>query len=123
MKIENRKEVKNLEKEVRAILEKDCSKSLKMKELFELGLDIKNISQLMNVRYNFVYNVISNHVNINEIDVVKESRDSKKDEIIKLFLENKTNVEISKMLKTNYNYIYKTIKEYKQENERKVVNK
>lgn len=95
------------------------SKSLRMKELFELGLEIKQIAILMNVRYNFVFNVVSNYVRINDIEVTNSERNSRKNEIIELFLKGKTNTEISKLLKVNYNYVFKVLKEYKAENERK----
>lgn len=95
----------------------NISKSQKMKDLFELGLEIKEIATIMNVRYNFVYNVISNHARINDIETTSVERNSRKNEIIELFLSGKTNVDISKELKVNYNYVFKVIKEYKSEQE------
>lgn len=89
------------------------SKSAKMKDLFTLGLSIKEIATTMDVRYNFVYNVISNHVTINGIEVESNKQSSKKDEIIKLHLEGKSNKEISAELKANYQYVYNTLKKYK----------
>jgi predicted transcriptional regulator len=89
------------------------SKSKKMKALFDLGYSIKEISTLLNVRYNFVYNVISNYVNLENIQVVKEvNKQSKKDLIIEMFKQGKTRKEISIELKTNYNYVFNVIKEY-----------
>lgn len=93
------------------------SKSNRIKELFQFGIDIKQISILMNVRYQFVYNVCSNFVNINDLEVVQDKKESKKEKVIELFLNNHSNIEISKILKTNYNYVYKIIKEYKLLNE------
>jgi len=95
-----------------SILQAPVSKSAKMKQLFDLGLDIKVIAEEMDVRYNFVYNVISNYVNINDVPVSKASGESKKGAIIGAFLSGKTNKEIAKELKLNYNYIYKVIREY-----------
>lgn len=105
-------------KKVESILSStELSKSNKMKELFEGGYSVKQISELMNVRYNFVYNVVSNYVNMNSIQVEKKEQEvSKKDLIIKLYLEKKSNKEISIELKTNYNYVFNTIKKYKEEN-------
>lgn len=88
------------------------SKSSKMRELFELGFSVKEISNLLGVRYNFVYNVISNYVNVNEIKIVTDKTETKKDLIIKLYNEGKTRKEISIELKTNYNYVFNTIKQY-----------
>jgi transposase len=123
MKVLNTKTVKNIDQEVQNIIENETlSKSSKIKNLFDLGLEIKDISELLGIRYNFSYNVISNYVITNDIEVVKEERESKKDKVIELHVKGLTNIQISKELKTNYNYIYKIIKEYKmgQEKEKEV---
>ena len=88
------------------------SKSQKFIKLYNDGMEIKEIASLCNVRYNFVYNVISNHCRMNEIELRtnKTNENSKKVMIEKLFKEGKTNIEISKELKTNYNYVYKVTK-------------
>ena len=93
------------------------SKSKKFIKLYNDGMEIKEIASLCNVRYNFVYNVISNHCRMNEIELRtnKGNENSKKVMIEKLFKEGKTNVEISKELKTNYNYVYKITKQLIQE--------
>ena len=90
------------------------SKSSKMKSLFESGMEIKEISTLMGVRYNFVYNVVSNHINMNGLTVETEKKENKKEKIIELFNQGKSNKEISIELKTNYNYVFNTLKQYKQ---------
>ena len=87
-----------------------------MKDLFELGLEIKEIATMMNVRYNFVYNVVSNYVRINDIETTSVERSSRKNEILDMFKQGKSNIEISKELKVNYTYVFKVIKEYKIEN-------
>lgn len=101
-----------LEAKVTEIFEGEGSKSSKMKKMFDLGLDVKVIAEIMDVRYNFVYNVISNYVNIEDIPVSRTAGESKKDAIIQLFLDGKSNKEIAKQLKLNYNYIYKVIREF-----------
>lgn len=90
------------------------SKSKRFTELYNLGLDIKTIASLCNVRYNFVYNVISNYCRINDVELTtnQKTTTTKKDEIINLLKQNKTNTEISKELKVNYQYVYKISKEY-----------
>jgi transposase-like protein len=101
-------------KGIEAIISNDTiSKSEKMKNLFDGGYDIKTISTLMNVRYNFVYNVISNYVNMNGIELETVSKDNKKEKIIELYLDNKSNKDIAITLKTNYNYVFNVIKNYK----------
>ena len=103
--------------EIQTIINNATSKSKAMIELYNEGLDIKQIAQVMDVRYNFVYNVISNHCRMNDVELRtnKGNENSKKVMIEKLFKEGKTNVEISKELKTNYNYVYKITKQLIQE--------
>ena len=88
------------------------SKSKAMVELYNAGCEIKEIAEAMQVRYNFVYNVVSNYCRMNEVELLtnKENGDSKKAMIIKLFNEGKSNTEIASELKTNYNYVYKITK-------------
>ena len=103
--------------EIQKIINNASSKSQAMVELYNQGLEIKQIANAMDVRYNFVYNVISNHCRMNDIELRtnKGNENSKKVMIEKLFKEGKTNVEISKELKTNYNYVYKITKQLIQE--------
>ena len=98
--------------EIQKIINNGTSKSKTMVELYNQGLEIKEISKIMDVRYNFVYNVISNYCRMNDVELRtnKGNENSKKVMIEKLFKEGKTNVEISKELKTNYNYVYKITK-------------
>ena len=98
--------------EIQNIIKNATSKSKAMIELYNEGLEIKQIAQAMDVRYNFVYNVISNHCRMNDVELRtnKTSESSKKVLIEKLFKEGKSNTEIAKELKTNYNYVYKVTK-------------
>ena len=100
-------------KEINKVLESNESKSKKMITLYNEGLEIKEIATLMEVRYNFVYNVISNYCRMNSIDLRTNvsNGSSKKQLILELFNQGKSNTEISKELKTNYNYVYKITKE------------
>ena len=67
------KKVKSLEKEVANIISnEEVSKSSKIKDLFLLGLTIKDISKKLDIRYQFVYNVVTNFVNTAGIEVVTE---------------------------------------------------
>ena len=93
------------------------SKSSAMIELYNQGLEIKQIADAMEVRYNFVYNVISNFCRMNDVELRtnKDKENSKKVQIEKLFRERKTNTEIAAELKTNYNYVYKITKQLTQE--------
>ena len=113
MKRQNTEQI--TKKEVQAIINSTVSKSQKMKEMFDGGLEVKEIANLLKVRYNFVYNVISNYTNINDIKVEKNNKVTLKDQIIELHKQDKKNVEIAKELKVNYNYVYKIVKEAQQE--------
>lgn len=112
MLIKNAKSVKSLAKSIETIKAAESSKSAKMKQLFELGLSIKEIAGHMECRYQFAYNVISNWVNTAGIEVTVEERTSKKDVIVALYNQGRTNKEISVELKVNYNYVFKVLKDY-----------
>lgn len=110
---ENVKATKVESKKVQTVVTGEGSKSGKIKELFDMGLEVKEIASLLQIRYNFAYNVISNYVNINDIQVVNEVRSGgKKDEILKMYQDGVKKTEIAKALKTNINYIYKVIKDW-----------
>ena len=100
-------------KVIKTILASEESKSKKMVAMYNEGLEIKEIATLLEVRYNFVYNVISNHCRMNDVELRtnKDNGNSKKALIIAMFNEGKSNTEIAKELKTNYNYVYKITKE------------
>jgi DNA-binding NarL/FixJ family response regulator len=114
MKLENVKVTKKSEEKATTIISNESlSKSQKMKDLFDLGFEVKEIAARMNVRYNFVYNVVSNYVIVSDLKVENTKVDSKKDKVVELFNLGKSNKEIAIELKTNYNYIYKITKELK----------
>jgi DNA-binding protein len=113
--------VKISSKALAEVLESEISKSSKMKQLFDMGYEVKEISTLMMVRYNFVYNVVSNYVNMNGIVVESQKKEGKKDAIIEMYLAGKSNKEISIELKTNYNYVFNVLKTYKADHPAQVV--
>jgi len=91
---------------IKVLSDSELSKSGKMKRLFDLGLDVREIHKEMKVRYNFVYNVISNYVNTNAIPVETAERGAIKKKIEELYRQGKTNKEIAIELRTNHNYVY-----------------
>ena len=99
--------------EIQKIINNATSKSKAMIELYNDGLEIKEIATAMQVRYNFVYNVVSNYCRMNEVELRTNKVDgsSKKAQIEQLFKDGKSNTEIAKELKTNYNYVYKITKQ------------
>lgn len=114
--MESKMSEKVLAKKVEEVMGKEgVSKSGKMKELFNLGLEVKDIALMLGVRYNFVYNVVSNMVIIEGIEVESNRKASKKDAVWGLLDQGKTVKEIAIELKTNYNYIYKLKKEWEVE--------
>lgn len=112
MKIKNQVEMSKASV-TKLIKDESVSKSAKMKALFEAGYSIKEISTMLDVRYNFVYNVVSNHITVNGVEVESTKRAGKKEAIIELFNQGKTNKEISAELKSNYNYVYNVVKAHK----------
>ena len=99
-------------KEITTIINNATSKSKAMIELYNGGLAIKEIATAMDVKYNFVYNVVSNYCRMNDVELRTNqvNGSSKKVLIEQLFKEGKSNTEIAKELKTNYNYVYKITK-------------
>ena len=102
----------NSKNKVQEILKAEGSKSSKMLKLYNEGMEIKEIAQLMGVRYNFVYNVVSNDCRKAGTEVrVMRKNGTVKASIEALIAEGKTNAEISKELSVNYNYVFKVRKE------------
>jgi len=97
------------------IKDEKMSKSEKVRQLFNGGLEVKEIATLLNIRYNFAYNVLQNYVIVNDIQVTKVERETKRDDIVKLLQEGKSLVEVCKATKSNYNYVWKINKELKAE--------
>jgi len=91
------------------------SKSAKVKSLFEQGYEVKVIADMVGIRYNFAYNVIRNHIVVNDVPVEMEKKETKKDVVYKLFDEGKTLAEVAKELKMNYNYVWKLHREWAHE--------
>ena len=101
--------------EIRKILEQEISKSQKMIQLYNGGLEIKEIANVMGVRYNFVYNVVSNYCRMNDLQMRVVQKENKKATIIQLIEAGKSNVEISAETKCCYNYVFSVRKAYEKE--------
>jgi DNA invertase Pin-like site-specific DNA recombinase len=119
MKLANQKEVSKVtESTIKKIVNNESlSKSKKMVELFLLGIEVKEIANIMNVRYNFVYNVVSNYSIVNSIEVETNKKEVKKDIIVALLKEGKTPKEVAIETKSNINYVYTIQKEVKNKKE------
>lgn len=99
------------------VLDTEQSKSKKIIGLFDLGMEVKEIANVLEIRYNFAYNVISNYVNMNDIEIEKSRAAGKKEKVKELYKQGKTVKEISKELRTSMNYIYKLVNEIKRAEE------
>lgn len=95
------------------IADPQMSKSQKVRILFEGGYDVKEIAGFLGIRYNFAYNVLQNYIIMNDVAVNQEERSTKREEITGLLSQGLTLAEVSKLTKTNYNYIWKINQELK----------
>ena len=86
------------------------SKSEVFKNLYELGMEINEISNLTNSHYSFVYGVIQN-----KCQMRKSTKNTKSDEIRKLSDSGKNPGEIAKILNSNYSFVFSVVKKYKQQ--------
>lgn len=112
-----------MSKEIMEVVEKVnnkvISKSEGMRILYDMNgeLELKEIAELLGVRYQFVYNAVSNYCRIEGKEIRTGERGkgngvSKKDMIIDLLKQGKSKTEISAELKCYYNYVYNVEKEY-----------
>lgn len=96
-------------------MKKEVSKSSKMIDLYNKGMEIKDIAAKLGERYQFVYNVVSNYCRVNDVELRTVKRTGgKKEQVIALLKAGKACTEISRELKTNINYVYKIRKEVEQ---------
>lgn len=116
MKLSNIKQLneETLKQEtIKVLTDESLSKSAKIKKLFSFGYETREIAKILNIRYNFAYNVLANQIIIEGLAVETVKQESKKDLIISQFKAGNTPKTIAINLKTNLNYIYKVINEYK----------
>jgi transposase-like protein len=89
------------------------SKSEMIRQEFKSGLAIPEISKKHGIRYQMVYNVISEYCLKNGIEMPKrETGDSKKDRIIELYQEGKGLKQIAQECDTYYNYVSKVVSRF-----------
>lgn len=100
---------------IKKIVEQEISKSQKMIQLYNGGLEVKEVAAIMGTRYNFVYNVVSNYCRMNDVQMRVVEKENKKATIIALIEAGKSNVEISSETKCCYNYVFGVRKAYEQD--------
>ena len=93
------------------ILESTLNKSQKMKRLYILGFSISYIAYIMDVRYNFVYNVVKTYSVQNKQEVEKKTRTSTKELILSLFTKGQSYIDICRALHVNYCEVGRTLRE------------
>lgn len=103
-----------LEEETKKLVNNETlSKSKRIIELYKLGYSVKQVSELLGIRYNFSYNILSNFTRLNNLDLgTRGNGDTKKQKIEELVSQGLSNTEISKITQTNYNYVYKVTSEW-----------
>ena len=96
---------------------KSNSKSEKIRELFKEGQSIGQISKTLDSNYSFVYGVVQTYCLKNGLEMKTNSlsKDSKSDEIRRLFKEGKTIGEIAKILNSNYSYVWIVCDKYRKQ--------
>lgn len=102
---------KRVGKIVKEIEAGTMTKGAAIRECFAGGLEVKDISQKLGIRYNHVYNVVKNEVLVKGLadDVIQSERggaNSKKAQIVQMLQDGKTITEISTELKCMYNYVW-----------------
>ena len=111
--VETKIEDKKVEEIKAAIEAKTMTKGAGIRECFAGGLEVKEISNKLGIRYNHVYNVVKNEVLVNGLEVEKSQRggeNSKKNQIVQMLQEGKSITDISKELKCMYNYVWSVAK-------------
>jgi Mor family transcriptional regulator len=86
------------------------SKSERMKQLYDSGYTVAEISKKLECHYSFVYGVIQKHCN----GVVPQTKTESKSDIFRtMYDQGKTIGEISKETNSNYSYVFSVIKKHR----------
>lgn len=97
------------EEQAMVVASSGMNKSDKIKAMFEGGLDTKEISTLLGIRYNHAYNVVQNYCLVNGIDVEKSVRSTggtKKAEIEAYLNSGASIMETAKATMNGYNRVW-----------------
>jgi hypothetical protein len=93
------------------------SKSEKIREMYNNGMNVNEIAKQLNSNYSFVYTVCKKLVEKKGEEIRHTVQNSKSEVIRKMYDEGKTVGEISKELNTNYSYVWTVVEKHrKQEN-------
>lgn len=94
--------------EVTKMLEGGASKSEMIRRLYDEGREVKEVADLVQVRRQFVDNVIRNR----DGEVRRSKKVNKSAEMRKMFEEGMTVGEVAKELNENYNWVYAVRKKW-----------
>lgn len=89
------------------------TKGAAIRECFAGGMDVRDISKVLDIRYNHVYNVVKNEVIVHGLEVeqsVRGGENSKKAQILAALAEGKTITQIATEQKCLYNYVWQIAK-------------
>jgi hypothetical protein len=84
--------------------EAQVSKSAQIRRLLDDGKTISEVADIVGVRYNFVYNVASRHMD--KLPTRQQEGKSQSARIREMLDEGKTVTEIKKALGLDYNFVY-----------------
>ena len=109
--------VMGTEEQAMIVAAEGMNKSDKIKALFEGGLEVKDIGELLKIRYNHAYNVIQNYIIVNDIEVEKSARsvNAKKLEVISILVNGGKLIEAARATKSSYNYVWKISQDMKKD--------
>ena len=85
------------------------SKSEVFKNLYELGMEISEVSRLTGSHYSFVYGVITNKCKLRDNNKVTKS-----DQIRKLSDSGMNPGSIAKQLNSNYSFVFSVVKKHQE---------
>jgi hypothetical protein len=108
--VDNKMEAKEVRTLVQSVRKGTVKKSAAMRELFAGGLSVKEIQEVLECRYQVVYNTIKNEVLKMGLQdsIEKEGRSGgeKAATILALLQEGKTFTEVAQETRTIYNYVW-----------------
>jgi transposase len=115
MKIVNKQVTMTTEEAMTVAKDETLSKSKRIQTLFDAGYEVKDIHQMVGVIYNHAYNVISNYVIKNGIEIEKSIRshgnNERKNQIKAMLADGMKIIDIQRELKCDYSQVWKVKKE------------
>lgn len=93
------------------------NKSQKMREMYDSGLNVSEISKKLGCHYSYVYGVIQRHCKKSNIEMRKDKKETKSDTIRRMYDEGMTVGQIAKQLNSNYSFVHSVVKRYRESKE------